>query len=72
MRNWWLTRLLCVCALAGLVVSLGCNAFSADRQRRRAISIRTDLDHMVDDFDWILGLDEPSTLHEQSFPPYKY
>jgi len=70
MRNCWLTRLLCLVAVMGLMASLGCNAFTAERQRRRALSIQKDLDHMVDDVDWALGLDEPSTLQEESFPPY--
>ncbi len=70
MKHWWLGGLLCVFAAMGLIMSLGCNAFSAERQRRRAYSIRTDLDHMVDDVDWVLGLDEPSSLYEETFPPY--
>jgi hypothetical protein len=30
----------------------------------------TDLDRIPDDFDWILGFDEPSILYEPTFPPY--
>jgi len=70
MKSRWVTKLLCVVAVTGLVLSLGCNAFSAERQRRRAYSVRTDLNYMVDDVDWLLGLDEPSALHEETFPPY--
>ena len=70
MRSRWLTRLLCLVAATGLVLSLGCNAFSAERQRRRVQTSMTDLDRIPDDFDWILGFDEPSILYEPTFPPY--
>lgn len=44
----------------------GCNAFSPQRQRQRTYAIKTDLDRMVDDVDWILGLHRPSTLYNES------
>jgi hypothetical protein len=70
MAGRWLTVILCLLTLAGISVSLGCaNAFSEDRNRMRVYSIRTDLNHMVDDVDWFFGLDEPSVLYEDSFPP---
>jgi hypothetical protein len=31
--------------------------------------MRQDLNRMVDDIDWFFGLDEPSTLYENTFPP---
>lgn len=34
-----------------------------------AFTLRTDLDHLADDVDWALGLEEPSILYEDSFPP---
>jgi hypothetical protein len=67
MRSRWLIRLACVLTVAVFIVTCGC---SAERNRRRAYSVRTDLDHMVDDFDWMVGLDEPSILYEETFPPY--
>jgi hypothetical protein len=68
----WLARSVCLLALVGLVLSLGCNAFSAERTRMRSYSVRTDLDHMVDDADWMLGLDEPSTMYDESLAPYRH
>jgi len=60
-----------LCALVVLSVSLlfaGCNFFSAERNRRRAYTIRTDLDRMADDVDWILGFDRPSRLYDERQP----
>ena len=70
MRKRWLVRLTFMLTVAVIIVSVGCNAFSEERQRRRSVSIWTDLDHMVDDVDWALGLDQPSSLYEETFPPY--
>ena len=71
MSSRWLTGVLCLLAAVGLAISAGCsNAFSAERNRRRAYVVRRDLDRMVDDVDWILGLDEPSIIYEDSYPPY--
>ena len=67
MRSRWLVMLACIVTVAFLIASLGC---SAERNRRRAVSVRTDLDRIVDDVDWILGLDEPSIQYEETFPPY--
>ena len=50
----------------GLTCLGGCNAFSPQRQGQRTYSIKTDLDRMVDDVDWILGLHRPSTLYNES------
>lgn len=49
-----------------LAVIGGCNAFSPERQRQRTYSIKTDLDRMVDDVDWILGLHRPTTLYNEN------
>jgi hypothetical protein len=63
--------LLCLLVVAGLAMSLGCrNTYSAERVRMRTYSMQTDADHIVDDVDWALGLDEPSILYEDSFPPH--
>lgn len=71
MTSRWLRVLLCVLTVVGVAISLGCaNPFSAERNRRRLYSIRTDMDHIVDDVDWLFGLDEPSILYEDSFPPH--
>ncbi|MFW6044911.1 MAG: hypothetical protein ACOCR1_04120 [Planctomycetota bacterium] len=61
----------CVLALLGVssAVMSGCramNAFSPQRQRQRRYAIDTDLDRMVDDADWILGLKRPSGLHNEN------
>ena len=55
--------LLCV---IGLTFLCGCNAFSPERQRQRTYAIKTDLDRMVDDVDWILGLHRPSSLYNEN------
>ena len=71
MSSRWLTGVLCLLAVVGLAISAGCsNAFSAERNRRRADVVRRDMDRMVDDVDWMLGFDEPSIIYEDSFPPY--
>jgi len=70
MWNRCFRGLLCLLAALAIVASLGCNAFSAERQSRRVYVIRTDLDRIPDEIDWILGLDEPSIIYEDSFPPY--
>ena len=65
-----MTLLVAFLAAIILASTLGCaNAFSEERNRRRLQVIRMDLEHMVDDIDWVLGLDEPSVLYEDSFPP---
>jgi hypothetical protein len=67
MRNPWTIRTVCLLLALGFVVSLcACNAFSPQRQRRRAYVIRTDLDRMVDDVDWILGLHQPTSLYNET------
>ncbi len=71
MRNRWLAAMLCLVAVAGLVISMGCNAFTPERNRRRVAVMQSDMDRMVDEVDWLLGLDEPSTLYEDTFTPYR-
>jgi len=67
MTSRWVGIVLCLLTVVAISVSLGC---SAERNRRRSYSMETDLDHLVDDVDWALGLDEPSILYEDSFPPH--
>jgi len=71
MRSRRLTGLICLFVLSGLILFTGCNAFSAERQHRRSYAIQTDLDNIVDDVDYLLGLQEPGTMHEETFPPFK-
>jgi hypothetical protein len=60
-----LKRIICLAAVVGLIAgTLGCGLFDPDRNRRRGYVMRTDLEHFVDDLDWVLGLDEPSMLYE--------
>jgi hypothetical protein len=66
MKRLRLAVLIGLIGLMGLGVFGGCNAFSPQRQRQRIYSIKTDLDRMVDDVDWILGLHRPSTLYNES------
>ena len=68
MASRGLTMLLCLLTVAGFAVSLGC-AVSEERSRRHAYVIREDLKHLTQDIDWVLGLDDPSGIHEDSFPP---
>jgi len=67
MRNRWLAAILCLVAVAGLFVSQGC---SPQASARRAHVIKRDLSRIPDEIDWLLGLDEPSILYEDTFPPY--
>jgi hypothetical protein len=70
MSSRWLTVVLCSLALIGVSLSLGCaEMFSAERNRRRSYVMKSDVDRIPDEIDWALGLDEPSTLYEDSFPP---
>lgn len=58
-------RIVCLLAVASLFLSMcGCGMFDPDRNRRRRYVVRTDLEHFVDDFDWVLGIDKPSMLYE--------
>ena len=66
MKRIWLARLLCFALLVTLCTTLGCNAFTARRQRRREYAIETNLDRMVDDVDWMLGLDAPTQLYDET------
>jgi len=61
----WVGVVLCLIMVVG---SLCC---TLERNRYRNYSMRRDIDSMVDDVDWTLGLDEKSSLYESSFPPYR-
>ena len=68
MMRTWLVRIACVLVVCSFALSVGCNAFSAERNRRRMYTVRTDLDRMVDDVDWILGLDRPTKMYDPTKP----
>ena len=67
MRNRWLVALVCFVTLACFASSFGC---SPQRNARRAEVIATDLNRLPDDIDWVLNLDAPSMLYEDTFRPY--
>ncbi len=51
------------------VFFIGCRAMeynSPRRTRRRQNTVKKDLGHLSDDIDWLLGLDRPSRLYDQS------
>ncbi len=56
-------------SLSLIGIFLGCEAMqyqSQRRQRRRQHAIETDLSHMSDDIDWVLGIARPSRLYDQT------
>ena len=55
MKSRWLAGLLCLIALVAIAISTGCTeAFSVERNRRRAYVVERDADRIVDDVDWAL------------------
>jgi len=68
MKSRWAVRIFCVLAVLGLFIAYGCHPFTAERNRRRVYAVKTDLEHMVDDVDWILGFDRPTRLYDESRP----
>ncbi len=69
MNRCWAARILCLLAVIGMVIVCGCsamNAYSPERKRRRAYSVRTDLNRMVDDVDWIMGWHRPTRSFDES------
>lgn len=59
---------LVICLFVSVAAS-GCQMLkinTPERQRRRKYVIRTDLDRMIDDADWVLGLRRPSRLHNEA------
>jgi len=58
-------RILCFSAVCALIFGVcGCSAFTPEKNRRRAYVVKADLEHLIDDVDWILGFDKPSMLYE--------
>ncbi len=66
MKSAWLTRLVCLLALAGFIAALGCSDISPERARRHRYTVRTDLERMKDDIDWILGLHRPVESYDET------
>jgi hypothetical protein len=66
MKRLLAARVLCAFVALVLIMSAGCAFNTPLRQRRRAYTIRTDLDRAVDDIDWVLGLHRPTTLYDET------
>ncbi len=67
-ETWKTVVILMVCLSVSLVAS-GCQMLkinTPERKRKRMYTIKTDLDRMVDDADWVLGLQRPSRLHNEA------
>ena len=61
MKTAWTARVLCLVVALSIVAISGCaGAFTPERKRRRQMAIRTDIEHMYDDVDWVLGVHQPS------------
>jgi uncharacterized protein YceK len=64
MRSSWVCKGLCLLTVLFLLALSGCSTVNTpERVRRRSYTIRTDIDHMVDDIDWALGLHRPSKAY---------
>ena len=63
-----LSTLLCLLAVLGFALSLGCSV-TEERRSRRRYAVREDLHHMRDDLDWALGIDGPSILYDDTMTP---
>jgi len=68
MKLTWLMKVICIVTLlAILVVTFGCRNYSTpERERRRAYAVRSDMDRMSDDVDWILGLHRPVFSYDET------
>lgn len=66
MKTAWTARVLCLVVALSIVAISGCaGAFTPERKRRRQMTIRTDIDHMYDDIDWVLGLYRPAQSFDE-------
>ena len=68
MKSGWLTRIACIAVLSCLLLALGCTAPTPERQRRRAYVTKTDLEHMMDDVEWLLGYEHPVRSFDREMP----
>jgi hypothetical protein len=67
----WLAASICLLVVVSASMSLGCARFySRERMARRQYIYDRETDLMVDDIEWALGVDDPSMLYEDSFPPH--
>ena len=55
-------RILALGLCVWILVGAGCSLVDPDDNRRRLNVMKTELDLMVEDLDFILGLDQPSRL----------
>jgi len=59
--------ILCLLAVVGFVAFCGCAAYNEpESQRRRAHTVKADIEHMADDIDWVLGLHRPTKSFDES------
>ena len=71
MKSHLIGRFFCLLVGLAFVVSVGCADYtSAERQRYRSYTWRQDAHHLSDDIDWVLAVDVPSMLYEDTFTPY--
>ena len=63
----WVTVVLCFLMVVGVSPARGC---AAGRKRDTTHKKIRGMDQMVVDVDWALGIEEPSMLYEDSFPPH--
>jgi hypothetical protein len=72
MRTHGLTVIIGLVAVAALVVCTGCGMFTPERNARRVAIMKEDMSHIPDEVDWLLGLDDYSSLYDDTLPPYKF
>ena len=66
MNKSWAAFIVCAFAVLALTFVSGCAAYKTpDNQRRRAYTMKTDMENMVDDVDWVLGQHRPSLLYDE-------
>ena len=69
MRTRWLAVALCAVVAMVLMAATGCSAFTPERTRMRMNVVRTDMDRIIDDIDWLFGLHRPSQIYDETLPP---
>jgi hypothetical protein len=69
MRTRFVRGLICLAVLAVISVLAGCETTPA-QARSRARAWRINKDYMAHEWDWIMGVDDPSILYQETMPPY--
>jgi len=69
MKNRFIVAALCMLALAGAALLTGCQV-TPEQSREQAYVKHMDRSRINDDWTWILGLDDPSILYNESLPPF--